>query len=245
MGRKHDEIWQELCDLDNRVTRLEELTADLDVTINTTHAVRVDENGNVLQEATVTHDGPQVLGVTTPRPWRVGDVVRLEDGGYRKEYTGSTGTITCDKGDPIVDDEGDVWIDVIVGSDVIVVYWPADRLTLIRPAAPVDESTHCANGDGTGPHSPPVDGLAELRAENARDDTDTHTARLIDIAPISDHIADPGNMMDERKGDRRVPSNELTWVGSQRIMHGRRFSTTNDRRRTPGTRADRKAGSNE
>ena len=24
MGRKHDEIWQELCELDNRVTRLED-----------------------------------------------------------------------------------------------------------------------------------------------------------------------------------------------------------------------------
>jgi hypothetical protein len=50
------------------------------------------------------------------------------------------------------------------------------------------------------------------------------TARLIDIAPIA---------ADERKGDRRVA--KLTAAIHRNVR-------MNDRRRTPGTRADRKAG---
>lgn len=85
--------------------------------------------------------------------------------------------------------------------------------------------------------------------------TDTMTARLIDIAPLSD-----AGDVDERKGeeDRRQEVMHPRYGGNPRygkkpirsidtarwvatIEHAR----SNDRRRTPGTRADRKAGSNE
>jgi hypothetical protein len=58
--------------------------------------------------------------------------------------------------------------------------------------------------------------------EGARDETDTHTALLIDAAPIAE---------DERKGERRKANMTSPYY--------RRKSYFNDRRRTPGTRADR------
>jgi len=137
------------------------------------------------------------------------------------------------------------------------------------------------------PTAAPVDGLADLRAENARllaerdslrarieagrvmyggmyghqnkfemwtfehVDTDTMTARLIDIAPISD----AGDVEDERKGkaDRREnalwcpPENHKEKPCHRRyapiLMDTKTIEAarSNDRRRTPGTRADRKA----
>jgi hypothetical protein len=81
---------------------------------------------------------------------------------------------------------------------------------------------------------------------NYQSAVDKRTARLIDIAPISD----AGDVADERKGERRVlvPDYETSdrshysmdikdpWIPNKR-------KTT--RRRTPGTIVDRKAGSNE
>jgi hypothetical protein len=81
-------------------------------------------------------------------------------------------------------------------------------------------------------------------------DTDTMTARLIDIAPLSD----AGNMMDERVGmaDRRenalwFPPESHKEKPCHRVYAPILIDTktveaarSNDRRRTPGTRADRK-----
>jgi hypothetical protein len=55
-------------------------------------------------------------------------------------------------------------------------------------------------------------------------------------------IADAAKMVDERKGERRSSEDHSDWDSYSRINHGRRFSTTNDRRRTPGTRAMRGQG---
>ena len=62
-------------------------------------------------------------------------------------------------------------------------------------------------------------------------DTDTMTARLINVQPIDDHFRDAPEMGDERKGERRKANMTSPYY--------RRKSYFNDRRSTPGTRADR------
>lgn len=104
MGRKHDEIWQSINELDDRLTRLED------------RAILKPE-----------YD-PADVALTPPRPWRVGDVVRLErfeDCHHRP-----------------VGHEGKIYrldVDGRVGVEPHWM-WPASALTLIRPAAPVDDT---------------------------------------------------------------------------------------------------------
>ena len=220
MGRHRDEIWAELRDLDDRVTRLEERAT------------------------------PQAQ----PRLWKVGDVVRLEEAnGYNMKFVGELMTIIR-----VSDDSRYAYF-----TDGP---WPASALTLIRAAG---EPQSCADLQReverlrweygaqhdyilnlqSGISNKDVE-IANLTAERdalrARIEagrimyggmyghenkfeiwtfehvnTDTMTARLIDIAPIA---------ADERKGERRVA--KLTAAIHRNVR-------MNDRRRTPGTRADR------
>jgi hypothetical protein len=81
---------------------------------------------------------------------------------------------------------------------------------------------------------------------------DTHTGLLIDVQPIAaDHIADAGKI-DERKGERRNYKEKEVRDEESGIRYWRDLSNhlrdenrCHDRRRTAGTRADRKAGSHE
>jgi hypothetical protein len=216
MGRKHEEIWQSINELDDRVTRLEEGRGSVPVT-------------------------PQ------HRPWRVGDVVRLEDCcDLNEKFRAMVGT-HC----------------TITGGNehyakIGVHLWPASALTLIRAAG---EPQSCNDLEREVERLTAERDALRARIEAGRVmyggmyghqnkfemwtfehvDTDTMTARLIDIAPIAD-----AGKIDERKGERRKSppdyvtsdfdyysmSYEKPWIKNKR--------NSNDRRRTPGTRADRK-----
>jgi len=172
--------------------------------------------------------------VAPPRPWQVGDVVRLDEPNQLccREFIGVEATITE------VRDNGHIWYTSPKGDS----WWPPDHLTLIRPAAaPVDDAAEL-RAEVARLVSERDAALAERNAIRARImvckqvyrvgngawhefplDNYTHTARLIDIAPIAP---------DERKGERRT--GRQVSVGS----YGKRRHDS-DRRRTPGTRADR------
>ena len=91
----------------------------------------------------------------------------------------------------------------------------------------------------------------ELQAENARllAERDHHKqalevtrALLDDCRTERDALRariEAGDVADERKGERRSKQENGFWDNHARLKRGRRFSTTNDRRRTPGTRAMR------
>jgi len=71
--------------------------------------------------------------VAPPRPWQVGDVVRLDEPNQLccREFIGVEATITE------VRDNGHIWYTSPKGDS----WWPPDHLTLIRPAAaPVDDA---------------------------------------------------------------------------------------------------------
>lgn len=75
---------------------------------------------------------------------------------------------------------------------------------------------------------------------------DTHTALVIDIKPIADHIVDANKMVDDdRKGDAdrragfaRGSCHRVNQTDDTRGKY--RTAVPNTRRRTPGTKADRK-----
>ena len=226
MGRKHDEIWQELCDLDNRVTRLEELIADDNVEMPDSAPVddAADlraENARLLAERDeVDALVNQLRGAMAAQDSR--ERAAGEKCGVLYEHNG------CDWPDGVAD-----YVLLLRGQ------WQeaAKERDALRARI---EAGRVMYGGMYGHQNK----IEMWTFEHV--DTDTMTARLIDIAPIADHIADAGDV-DERKGERRVPDefNEKAWDSSMRVREGRRFSNTNDRRRTTGTRADRKAGSNE
>ncbi len=127
MGKRWEEVWQSINDLDDRVTRLEE-REDVQTT-------------------------PQ------PRPFRVGDVVRLEAGGARYNnwmpYIGKVAEVI-----KLPDADDDLKVRNHDGSET---YWPASALTLIRAAMEPDGNARTCNicglpltgsmignGDGTG-----------------------------------------------------------------------------------------------
>lgn len=161
MGRHRDEIWQELRELDNRVTQLEDraiLKPEYDPA-----DVALDDAAKLLAKIRQQRD----------KFWIQRDEARAERDALRARIEG-----------------GRVMYGGNYGREHDIEMWTFNHV-----------------------------------------DTDTMTARLIDIAPIA---------ADERKGERRSGEVCSYWDSHDRIKYGRRFSTTNNRRRTPGTIADRR-----
>lgn len=195
--------------LDYRVTQLEALAAKSQVTINPDKITLVDMDTG--ERVTMTpRSKPADVALTPPRPWCVGDVVRLAR--YETETDGlswlenEAHLVGTEQKITNIHKDGDIWLSA--GTN-----WPASALTLIRPAAqwvpnvgervvlldeandnpvrrswvgtfghinlPEREDGMCRLDLENGEKNiywaknhlhpaAPVDGLAELRAENAR-----------------------------------------------------------------------------
>ena len=235
------------------------VNVDLSSQPDVTRAVQLDDDGNVLQEVTVTHDGGQVFSVQAA-PVELPALVAAgvndkhadeaehvenyvakamnskddEITGLRAEVERLTAELrTCADERMAAEIEGDAADVIRIECDVLQAYFLDEQ---VKCASIESELVACRESrDALQARIDAGVPMRGIRVEGSGyyidSDDDKIMSILIDAHPLN-HIVEPNKMVDERKGERRQ-------IKPRHDDPFRRYADS-DRRRTAGTIDDRK-----